>query len=97
MIPLLKAAAVFSLIIVLLRVKLPLGAVLALATALLLLLFGSVADTFRTAYWNAKFVGETVSLTLLARAEFGRAAALRPQLMLFVVQRLAAAGIALRS
>jgi hypothetical protein len=40
-------------------------------------------------------LGETVSLTLLARARFGRAAELRPQLMLFVVQRLAAEGIAL--
>jgi small conductance mechanosensitive channel len=40
-------------------------------------------------------LGETVSLTLLARAEFGCAAELRPQLMLFVVQRLAAEGIAL--
>ncbi len=41
-------------------------------------------------------LGETLSLTLLARAKFGRAADLRPQLMLLVIERLAAAGIALR-
>jgi hypothetical protein len=64
LIPLIKVAAVFAFMIVLLRVKLPLGAVLALATGLLLLLFGRPGATVRVAYLNAKFAGDTVSLTV---------------------------------
>jgi hypothetical protein len=64
LIPLLKVASVFTLMIVLLRLKLPLGAVLVLATGVLLALFGNIAETLRDAYFNAEFLGKTVRLTV---------------------------------